>query len=135
MPHQQDMLTICQVIGQAGFGWAHPKKAGEQQKKRGEDSVHVIHKGPTFNTEKTILSDKKYPWTRSTQKPIRVLVKVVGCSNPWDPIAGFRYILLMGMDGFHSRPVLTPCQSRQIKRLSIKDILGHVNTALSLKTP
>jgi hypothetical protein len=64
-----------------------------------------------------------------------VLVKVVGCSNTWDPIAGFRYILLMGMDGFHSRPVLTPCQLRQIKRLSIKDILGHVNTALSLKTP
>jgi hypothetical protein len=115
-------------------GWDHPTQAGEQKKKRDEDSVSVIHKGPTDNIKKIILSDKKYPWARPPQKPTRVLVKVASCSSAEAPTEWFRYILLMGMDGLHCRSVLTPCQSRQIKRLSIKDILDHVNTALSLKT-
>ena len=94
----------------------------------------MIHKGPTDNIKKIILSDKKYPWARPPQKPIRVLVKVASCSSAEVPTEWFRYILLMGMDDFHRRPVLSPCQSSQIKRWSIYDILGHVNTASMQKT-
>ena len=91
-------------------------------------------KRPTDSIKKIILSDKKYPWARPPQKPTRVLVKVASCSSAEAPTEWFRYILLMGMDDFHRRPVLTPCKSRQIQRMSIKDIWGYVITAFTSKT-
>jgi hypothetical protein len=59
-------------LGQAGAGWAHRPQAGEQQKKRGKDSVNgfhqsdgnwyvsshpISHKPPWFQAFKTKLQE------------------------------------------------------------------------------